>query len=68
MKYYVLQMLINDVLFSKSFLCMIVQFIVEMHYKVTAAAHHRHKCYYLAGIEVLVNLLGHRAAIPSTFK
>lgn len=47
---------------------MIVQFIVEMHYKVTAAAHHRHKCYYLAGIEVLVNLLGHRAAIPSTFK
>ncbi|XP_047965261.1 serine/threonine-protein kinase ATM [Salvia hispanica] len=42
-------------------------FIVDMHYKVTTAAHHRHKCNHLAGIEVLVNLLGFRAAIPSTF-
>lgn len=46
----------------------IVQFIVDMHYKVTAAAHHQHKCNHVAGIEVLVNLLGFRAAIPSTFK
>ena len=45
-----------------------LQFIVDMHYKVTTAAHHRHKCNHLAGIEVLVNLLGFRAAIPSTFK
>lgn len=47
---------------------MFVQFIVDMHYKVSTTAHHRHKCNHLAGIEVLVNLLGFRAAIPSTFK
>lgn len=45
-----------------------VQFLVGMHYKVTTAAHHRHKRNHLAGIEVLVNLLGVRAANPSTFK
>ncbi|KAL7139007.1 hypothetical protein ABFS83_09G021400 [Erythranthe nasuta] len=45
----------------------VFMFIVDMHYKVTAAAHHRHKCRHLAGIEVVVNLLGCRAAIPSTF-
>ncbi|KAL3529546.1 hypothetical protein ACH5RR_008868 [Cinchona calisaya] len=42
-------------------------FIVEMHYKVTAAAHHRHKCHRLGGIEVLINVLGHRAGVSSTF-
>ncbi|KAL0417040.1 UNVERIFIED_CONTAM: Serine/threonine-protein kinase ATM [Sesamum latifolium] len=46
----------------------VFMFIVDMHYKVSAAAHHWHKCKHLAGIEVLVNLLGHRAVIPSTFK
>ncbi|GFP92353.1 serine/threonine-protein kinase atm [Phtheirospermum japonicum] len=45
----------------------VFMFILDMHYKVTAAAHHWHKCNHLAGIEVLVNLLGDRAAIPSTF-
>lgn len=45
-----------------------MQFIVEMHYKLTAAANHRHKCNRLAGIEVLINLLGHRAGVSSTFK
>ncbi|KAI3454494.1 hypothetical protein Pfo_011157 [Paulownia fortunei] len=45
----------------------VFMFIVDMHYKVTAAAHHWHQCNHLAGIEVLVNLLGCRAAIPSTF-
>ncbi|XP_020548356.1 serine/threonine-protein kinase ATM [Sesamum indicum] len=45
----------------------VFMFIVDMHYKVSAAAHHWHKCKHLAGIEVLVNLLGHRAVIPSTF-
>ncbi|PIN15510.1 Non-specific serine/threonine protein kinase [Handroanthus impetiginosus] len=45
----------------------VFMFIVDMHYKVTAATNHRHKCNHLAGIEVLVNLLGCRAAIPSTF-
>ncbi|KAL0318431.1 UNVERIFIED_CONTAM: Serine/threonine-protein kinase ATM, partial [Sesamum angustifolium] len=45
----------------------VFMFIVDMHYKVSAAAHHWHKCKHLAGIEVLVNLLGHRAIIPSTF-
>ncbi|CAL5362027.1 unnamed protein product [Camellia sinensis] len=45
----------------------VFMFIIEMHYKVTAAVHYRHKCHRLAGIEVLVSILGHRAALPSTF-
>ncbi|XP_047341337.1 serine/threonine-protein kinase ATM [Impatiens glandulifera] len=45
----------------------VFMFIVEMHYKVTEAANYRHKCHRLAGIEVLVNILGHRAAVPSSF-
>ncbi|XP_059644264.1 serine/threonine-protein kinase ATM [Cornus florida] len=44
----------------------VFMFIVEMHYKVTAAVHHRHKCHRLAGIEVLINVLGHKAAVSST--
>ncbi|KAF7136371.1 hypothetical protein RHSIM_Rhsim08G0157900 [Rhododendron simsii] len=36
---------------SQSIFCMIAQFTIEMHYKVTAAVHHRHKCHRLAGIE-----------------
>lgn len=44
----------------------IMQFIVEMHCKIAAAVHHRHKCCRLAGIEVLIDVLGHRAAISST--
>ncbi|KAM7471303.1 hypothetical protein LguiA_009486 [Lonicera macranthoides] len=43
-------------------------FIVEIHYKVTAAIHYRHKCNRLAAIEVLINVLGHRAAVSSTSK
>ena len=46
----------------------IMQFIVEMHYKIAAAVHHRHKCHRLAGIEVLISILGHRAAVSSTSK
>ncbi|KAL3824832.1 hypothetical protein ACJIZ3_020861 [Penstemon smallii] len=45
----------------------VFMFIVDMHYKVTAAAHHTHKRNHLAAIEVLVDLLGCRAALPSTF-
>nr|XP_027123123.1 serine/threonine-protein kinase ATM isoform X2 [Coffea arabica] len=45
----------------------VFSFIVEMHYKVTAAAHQRHKCHRLGGIEVLVNVLGHRAGVSSSF-
>ncbi|KAL3628823.1 hypothetical protein CASFOL_027869 [Castilleja foliolosa] len=45
----------------------VFMFILDMHYKVTSSAHHWHKCKHLAGIEVLVNLLGDRAATPSTF-
>ncbi|XP_010663180.1 serine/threonine-protein kinase ATM isoform X4 [Vitis vinifera] len=44
----------------------VFMFIVEMHYKVTAAVHHRHKCHRLADIEVLIDVLGHRAAVSST--
>uniref|UniRef100_A0A7N0V2B4 Uncharacterized protein n=1 Tax=Kalanchoe fedtschenkoi TaxID=63787 RepID=A0A7N0V2B4_KALFE len=45
----------------------VFMFLVEMHYKVTAAMHNRHKCHRLAGIEVLVRIIGHRAAVPSTY-
>ncbi|XP_047265673.1 serine/threonine-protein kinase ATM isoform X2 [Capsicum annuum] len=40
--------------------------VVEMHYKVSAAGHFRHKSDRLAGIEVLIDVLGHRVAVPST--
>ncbi|XP_010243049.1 PREDICTED: serine/threonine-protein kinase ATM isoform X1 [Nelumbo nucifera] len=41
-------------------------FIVEMHYKIEAAVHHRHRCDRLSGVDVLVHVIGHRAAVPST--
>ncbi|KAF7806084.1 serine/threonine-protein kinase ATM-like [Senna tora] len=44
----------------------VFMFMVEMHYKIAAAIHYRHKCHHLAGIEVLISILGHRAAVPST--
>lgn len=44
----------------------VFMFIVELHYKVAAAIHSRHKCNRLAGIEVLIIVLGHRAAVSST--
>ncbi|KAJ0603861.1 putative non-specific serine/threonine protein kinase [Helianthus annuus] len=44
----------------------VFMFILEMHQKITASTHHRHRCNRLSGIEVLVNVLGHRAAAPST--
>ncbi|KAK8518220.1 hypothetical protein V6N13_027695 [Hibiscus sabdariffa] len=45
----------------------VFMFIVEMHYKIAAAIHHRHRCHRLASIEVLITILGHRAALSSTF-
>ncbi|PIA61953.1 hypothetical protein AQUCO_00200149v1 [Aquilegia coerulea] len=44
----------------------IFMFLIEMHYKLTAAVHHRHKCHRLSGIEVLVDIIGHRATVSST--
>ncbi|XP_023004525.1 serine/threonine-protein kinase ATM isoform X2 [Cucurbita maxima] len=44
----------------------VFMFIVEMHYKISEATHHRHKSHRLAAIEVLINILGHRAAVSST--
>ncbi|KAJ4840216.1 hypothetical protein Tsubulata_002970 [Turnera subulata] len=44
----------------------VFMFIVEMHYKIAAAVHDRHRCHRLAGIEVLTDILGHRAVVPST--
>ncbi|XP_019197259.1 PREDICTED: serine/threonine-protein kinase ATM isoform X3 [Ipomoea nil] len=40
--------------------------IVELHYKIATAAHCRHKCNRLAGIEVLIDVLENRAAVSST--
>ncbi|EXB87890.1 Serine/threonine-protein kinase ATM [Morus notabilis] len=44
----------------------VFMFILELHYKIAAAVHHRHKCHRLAGIEVLVDILGHRVSVSST--
>lgn len=44
----------------------VFMFIVELHHKIAAAVHYRHKCHRLAGIEVLVDVLGDRAAVSST--
>ncbi|MED6180994.1 hypothetical protein PIB30_015217 [Stylosanthes scabra] len=41
-------------------------FLVEIHYKIEAASHYRHKCHRLAGIEVLIGILGERTAVLST--
>ncbi|MED6127526.1 hypothetical protein PIB30_088840 [Stylosanthes scabra] len=38
-------------------------FLVEIHYKIEAASHFRHKCHRLAGIEVLIGILGERTAV-----
>ncbi|CAJ1975135.1 unnamed protein product [Sphenostylis stenocarpa] len=46
----------------------VFMFLVEIHYKITAAAHYRHKCHRLAGIEVLMHILGQRAAVLCTSK
>ena len=48
----------------------IVQFLVEMHYKIAAAVLHRHKWHWLAVVVhvVLINILWHRAAFWSTSK
>ncbi|CAO2819072.1 unnamed protein product [Amaranthus hypochondriacus] len=40
--------------------------LVELHYKVAAAVNERHTSHRLAGIEVLISILGHRVAVPST--
>ncbi|KAH1111940.1 hypothetical protein GYH30_010343 [Glycine max] len=44
----------------------VFMFLVEIHYKIAAASHYRHKCHRLAGIEVLISILGQRAAVLST--
>ncbi|XVF09293.1 hypothetical protein REPUB_Repub07fG0080200 [Reevesia pubescens] len=44
----------------------VFMFIIEMHYKIAAAIHHRHRCHRLASVEVLISILGHRAALSST--
>ncbi|KAM7277000.1 hypothetical protein ACFE04_018866 [Oxalis oulophora] len=45
----------------------VFMFIVQLHYKITSAMHHRHKCHRLAGIEVLISVIGCRASVSSTF-
>ncbi|XP_027337565.1 serine/threonine-protein kinase ATM [Abrus precatorius] len=44
----------------------VFMFLVEIHYKIAAASHYRHKCHRLAGIEVLISVLGQRATVLST--
>ncbi|CAB4280796.1 unnamed protein product [Prunus armeniaca] len=44
----------------------VFMFIVELHHKIAAATHHRHTCHRLTGVEVLIDILGYRAAVAST--
>ncbi|CAI0398621.1 unnamed protein product, partial [Linum tenue] len=44
----------------------VFMFILEIHYKLEAAVHPRHRCHRLAGLEVLIDVLGHRVAISGT--
>ncbi|XP_078431049.1 serine/Threonine-kinase ATM-like protein isoform X2 [Wolffia australiana] len=44
----------------------VFKFLLQMHYQITGAVHYRHRCHVLAGIGVLVRLLGHRSTISST--
>ncbi|XP_074316262.1 serine/threonine-protein kinase ATM [Silene latifolia] len=41
--------------------------LIELHYKVTAAVNQRHVAHHLAGVEVLIRILGHRVAVASTY-
>ncbi|KAJ8771786.1 hypothetical protein K2173_026963 [Erythroxylum novogranatense] len=45
----------------------VFMFILEIHYKIEAACHPRHRCHRLAGLEALIDILGHRAAVSSTY-
>ncbi|XP_019058626.1 PREDICTED: serine/threonine-protein kinase ATM isoform X2 [Tarenaya hassleriana] len=45
----------------------VFMFIVEIHYKISAACHHRRTRHHLAALEVLTSILGHRASVPSSF-
>lgn len=45
-----------------------LQFILEIHHKISSAMHHRHKFHRLAAVEALVKILGSRAATASTSK
>ncbi|KAL9227455.1 hypothetical protein vseg_003141 [Gypsophila vaccaria] len=40
--------------------------LMELHYKITAAVNQRHVAHHLAGVEVLIRILGHRVAVAST--
>jgi ataxia telangiectasia mutated family protein len=44
----------------------VFMFITEMHYRMSAACHHRHTRHHLAALEELTILLGHRALVPSS--
>jgi ataxia telangiectasia mutated family protein len=46
----------------------VFMFITEMHYRMSAACHHRHTRHHLAALEELTILLGHRALVPSSLK
>ncbi|KFK34114.1 hypothetical protein AALP_AA5G103600 [Arabis alpina] len=44
----------------------VFMFITEIHYRMSAACHHRHTRHHLAALEELTTILGHRASVPST--
>ncbi|XP_024013824.1 serine/threonine-protein kinase ATM [Eutrema salsugineum] len=44
----------------------VFMFITEIHYRMSAACHHRHTRHHLAALEELTITLGHRASVPSS--
>lgn len=44
----------------------VFKFLVEIHYQIASAVHPRHRLHRLSAIDVLINIIGHRVAVPST--
>ncbi|XP_064968170.1 serine/threonine-protein kinase ATM-like isoform X2 [Musa acuminata AAA Group] len=44
----------------------IFMFLLEMHYKISAAVHSRHICHRLTAVEVLTHIIGPRVTNPSS--
>lgn len=59
---------IVSLILSNNVFVVVWQFITEIHYKMSAACHHRHTRHHLAALEELTIILGHRALVPSSLK
>ncbi|KAH9331582.1 hypothetical protein KI387_003690, partial [Taxus chinensis] len=44
----------------------VFMFLLHIHYQIDSAIHPRHRCHALSRISVLIDVIKHRASIPST--